>query len=53
MGDLARVAREMQAKMQRAQQDLADLTVEGSTGGGAVVVTMSGAGLGIPGLPSS
>lgn len=43
MNELARVAREMQAKMQQAQQELAELTVEGTAGGGAVSVTMTGA----------
>lgn len=42
MGDLQRVAREMQANMERAQAELADETVEGSAGGGAVVVVMTG-----------
>lgn len=42
-GDLQRIAREMQAKMQQAQQELAEATVEGSAGGGAVTVVMTGA----------
>ena len=33
----------MQEQMQRAQQELADTTVEGSAGGGAVTVVMTGA----------
>jgi nucleoid-associated protein EbfC len=37
-------AQEMQAKMASMQQDLADLVVEGSSGGGLVTVTMSGKG---------
>ena len=42
MGDLQRMAREMQANMERAQRELADETVEGTAGGGAVVVVMTG-----------
>ena len=42
LGDLQRVAREMQANMEKAQAELADMTVEGSAGGGAVVVVMTG-----------
>lgn len=42
-GDLTRIAREMQAKMQKAQQELAEETVEGSAGGGAVRVVVTGA----------
>jgi nucleoid-associated protein EbfC len=42
MGDLQRMAREMQANMERAQAELADDTVEGSAGGGAVIVVMTG-----------
>lgn len=40
--DLQRIAKEMQANMERAQSRLAEETVEGTAGGGAVVVTMSG-----------
>lgn len=40
--DLKRLAREMQANMERAQAELAETTVEGSAGGGAVVVAMTG-----------
>ncbi len=42
MGDLQRMAREMQANMERAQQELAGATVEGKAGGGAVTVVMTG-----------
>ncbi len=42
MGDLQRIAREMQANLERAQTELASATVEGSAGGGAVVVVMTG-----------
>ena len=40
--DLQRMAKEMQAGMERAQAQLADETVEGSAGGGAVTVVMTG-----------
>jgi DNA-binding YbaB/EbfC family protein len=33
---------QMQANMLKAQEELGDATVEGSAGGGAVVVTMNG-----------
>ena len=42
MGDLQKMAREMQANMAKAQAELAEATVEGSAGGGAVVVVLSG-----------
>lgn len=42
IGDLQRMAKEMQANMERIQGELAEATVEGTAGGGAVVVTMSG-----------
>lgn len=42
IGDLQRMAREMQANMERAQQELASATVEGTAGGGAVTVVMTG-----------
>ena len=37
-----RQAKEMQAKLARAQEELASLTVEASSGGGAVKVILSG-----------
>jgi nucleoid-associated protein EbfC len=40
--DLQRIAKEMQANMERAQAQLAEEVVEGKAGGGAVVVTMTG-----------
>jgi hypothetical protein len=40
--DLQRIAKEMQASMERAQSQLADATVEGTAGGGAVSVVMTG-----------
>ncbi len=42
IGDLQRMAREMQANMERAQQELAEATVDGTAGGGAVAVVMTG-----------
>jgi len=42
MGDLAKMAREMQANMAKAQEELAAATVEGTAGGGAVVVVLTG-----------
>jgi len=37
-----RQARELQAKLAKAQQELADITIEASSGGGAVKVTING-----------
>jgi DNA-binding YbaB/EbfC family protein len=42
LGDLQRMAREMQANMEKAQNELGTLTVEGTAGGGAVTVVMTG-----------
>ena len=42
MGDLQKMAREMQANIAKAQAELAEATVEGTAGGGAVVVVLSG-----------
>lgn len=42
-GDLQRMARQMQEQMQRARAELAEETVEGSAGGGAVRVVLTGA----------
>ena len=42
MGDLAKMAQQMQANMAKAQAELAEATVEGSAGGGAVKVTLTG-----------
>ncbi|TME62433.1 MAG: YbaB/EbfC family nucleoid-associated protein [Chloroflexi bacterium] len=42
MGDLQKLAQKMQADMAKAQEDLAAITVEGTAGGGAVVVVMTG-----------
>ncbi len=40
--DLQRMAQQMQASMAKAQAQLAEETVEGKAGGGAVVVVMTG-----------
>ncbi|HZP97118.1 MAG TPA: YbaB/EbfC family nucleoid-associated protein [Candidatus Limnocylindria bacterium] len=42
MGDLAKLAQRMQADMAKAQAELAEATVEGSAGGGAVVIVLTG-----------
>ncbi len=42
LGDLQKMAQRMQADMAKAQAELAEMTVEGSAGGGAVVVVLSG-----------
>jgi DNA-binding YbaB/EbfC family protein len=42
MGDLQKMAREMQANMAKVQAELAEATVEGTAGGGAVVVVLTG-----------
>lgn len=43
IGQLTRMAQEMQANMVRVQQELRDTTVEATVGGGAVRVVMTGA----------
>jgi DNA-binding YbaB/EbfC family protein len=42
IGDLQKMAREMQANMEKAQTELGDMTVTGTAGGGAVTVVMTG-----------
>lgn len=42
LGALQRMAKEMQANMQKAKEELGELTVEGTAGGGAVTVVMTG-----------
>jgi DNA-binding YbaB/EbfC family protein len=39
---MLRQAQELQAKLAKAQQELADITIEASSGGGAVKVTITG-----------
>ena len=42
LGNLMQQAQKMQAEMQKAQEELANLEVEGQSGGGMVSVFMSG-----------
>ncbi|SDM05301.1 hypothetical protein SAMN04488535_1729 [Corynebacterium mycetoides] len=42
MQELIRQAAEVQAQLQRAQEELLNTTVEGTAGGGLVTVTMTG-----------
>ena len=42
LGDLQKMAQRMQADMAKAQAELGEATVEGSAGGGAVVVVLTG-----------
>ena len=42
-GDLQRMAKEMQTRMQQVQEELAGTVVSGTAGGGAVTVEMTGA----------
>jgi DNA-binding YbaB/EbfC family protein len=42
MGELMKQAQQMQAQMQQMQEKLAQIEVEGSAGGGMVVVTLNG-----------
>jgi DNA-binding YbaB/EbfC family protein len=42
MGNLAKMAQQMQADMARVEQELQDLRVEGSAGGGVVKVVVTG-----------
>ena len=37
-----KMLQQMQARLQKAQEELANATVEGSAGGGAVTITMTG-----------
>lgn len=41
---LMKQAKEMQSKMEDAKSKVADLTVEGKSGGGLVTITLSGGG---------
>ena len=42
MGNLAKMAQQMQADMARVEQELRDLEVEGSAGGGVVKAVVTG-----------
>ena len=42
LGDLMKQAQEMQAKMQKMQEDIAKIEVEGQAGAGLVTVVMTG-----------
>ncbi len=42
MGKMLKQVQEMQAKMAKLQEQLGEVTVEASAGGGAVVVTVNG-----------
>ena len=43
LGDLQRMAKEMQTRMQQVQEELARTSVTGTAGGGAVTIEMTGA----------
>ena len=43
-GNMAKMAQQMQAEMARVEAELAELTVDGTAGGGAVTATASGQG---------
>lgn len=42
LGNMMKQAQQMQAKMRKAQEEVANLEVEGAAGGGLVKVTMNG-----------
>lgn len=42
IGNLMKQAQQMQADMQRAQEEIANMAIEGAAGGGLVKVTMNG-----------
>jgi DNA-binding YbaB/EbfC family protein len=42
LGNLMKQAQRMQAEMEKAQQELAELEVQGQSGGGMVTVVMTG-----------
>ena len=44
LGQMMKQAQEMQEKMQRLQEQLADTEISGASGGGMVTVTMNGKG---------
>ena len=41
-GELMKMAQEMQTKMQAAQQELTNMSIQGESGGGLVKITMNG-----------
>lgn len=43
IGNLMKQAQKMQEDMQRAQEDIANMEIEGQSGGGLVKITMNGA----------
>jgi DNA-binding YbaB/EbfC family protein len=43
IGQIAKMAQQMQAQMAQAQEELREMTLEASAGGGAVRVTITGA----------
>ena len=42
LGQMMKQAQQMQAKMAELQESLADLSIEGSSGGGMIMVTLNG-----------
>ncbi len=42
LGNLMKQAQQMQSDLQRAQEEIASLQIDGESGGGLVVVTMTG-----------
>ena len=42
LGNMMKQAQKMQEDMQKAQQEIADMTIDGQSGGGLVKVTMNG-----------
>ncbi len=43
LGNMMKQAQKMQEDMQKAQQEIANMTIDGQSGGGLVKVTMNGA----------
>ena len=44
MGNMAKMAQQLQADMAKAQEDIAAMVLEGTAGGGAVTATVNGKG---------
>ena len=44
LGNMAKMAQQMQAEMARVQAELEQMTIEGTAGGGAVTATVTGHG---------